>query len=138
MGRPKALERDDVIDLVHVTEEEKRSLLRHCVALVQPSTNESFSIVLMEAWLEGVPVIVHGKCRVTRHHVIQSGGGLYFSSSEDFGAVVATLLEKPALARELGQSGYRYVAERYTWDAVCERFHRVMEELQTQQHSVPV
>jgi glycosyltransferase involved in cell wall biosynthesis len=138
LGRPHALERDDVIDLVHVTEEEKRALLRHCVALVQPSTNESFSIVLMEAWLEGVPVLVHGKCRVTRHHTIQSGGGLYFSTSEDFNAVVGTLLEQPELARELGESGYRYVAERYTWDAVCERFYRVMGELQGQGASVQI
>jgi glycosyltransferase involved in cell wall biosynthesis len=129
LGRPKALERDDVLDIIHVTEEEKRALLRHSTALVQPSTNESFSIVLMEAWLEGVPVLVHGKCHVTRHHVIESGGGLYFSSREDFGAVVGTLVEDPKLARDLAESGYRYVSKRYTWDATCERFYRVMGEL---------
>lgn len=130
LGRPKALERDDVIDIVHVSETEKRRLLRHSVALVQPSVNESFSIVLMEAWLEGVPVLVHSKCRVTRYHVVQSGGGLYFATPEDFAAVVQTLLDDPELSERFGSSGRRYVQSRYTWDAVCDRFTRVMEMLE--------
>ena len=59
LERPAALARSDVIDLARVEESEKASLLSNCVALCQPSVNESFSIVLMEAWQHEVPVLVH-------------------------------------------------------------------------------
>ena len=40
-----------------VDEATKWSLLRHAEALVSPSPYESFSLVLMEAWQAGTPVL---------------------------------------------------------------------------------
>ncbi len=129
LHRPEALTRGDVLDISHVTEEEKHRLIRFSSALCQPSVNESFSIVMMESWLLDRPVIVHASCPVTRYHAVSSGGGLYFSNSSDFSGVVGEILDSAELSATLGRSGFRYVEERYSWDAVLERFDSVMEDL---------
>lgn len=133
--RPAAAHRPDIIDLHHVSEEEKRRLIKHSLLLCQPSKNESFSIVLMEAWLLGSPVLVHAGCPVTKHHAVESGGGLFFGSQTDFGAVVGELLRKPGLRAQLGQAGLVYVKEKYNWDAVLERFDRVMERFSSRKEA---
>lgn len=127
--RPDAFKREDIIDIGYLSEREKRGLVKHAVALVQPSRNESFSIVLMEAWLLGVPVIVDSLCAVTREHVIESNGGLYYSDHKEFGAVVKTLLTDDNLRRQLGMAGREYVKRVYTWPSVLDRFDAVVGEI---------
>ncbi len=112
---------EDVIDLGFVSAEEKMSLMKNALALCQPSTNESFSIVLMEAWQMGTPVIVHGNCAVTREHVLQSNGGLFFSNKKDFVAVLKYLRNNKDQSRILGKQGKQYVEEVYSWKAVLDR-----------------
>ena len=129
LHRPAALERQDIIDVAHVSERDKDRLIRHAALLCQPSTNESFSIVLMESWLLGTPVLVHAECQVTRHHVTQSGGGLYFGDAEDFTQVVSRLTTDLNLREQLAQAGQQYVNERYSWDAVLERFDQVLAQI---------
>jgi glycosyltransferase involved in cell wall biosynthesis len=118
-----------VKDLGFVSEEEKASLMSGALALCQPSVNESFSIVVMEAWLYGTPVIVHGRCDVTRDHVLRSGGGLYFSNEEEFFEVLDTLLEETQLRNFLGRSGKRFVEREYAWNAVLARLSELFQKL---------
>lgn len=121
---------EGVIDLGFVSEEEKRILMRNALALSQPSVNESFSIVMMEAWLEETPVIVHASCDVTKDHVEKSSGGLYFSNSCEFKLVLEELL-KPGLAKELGKYGKNYVKKEYSWKAVLERLYKAFDKFTT-------
>ena len=127
--RPSALSRGDIIDLPHLSELDKQRLLRHALYLCQPSTNESFSIVSMEAWMVGTPVVVHGKCPVTRHHAIESGGGLYFSSSEDLGAVTEYFLSNPGAREKHAAAGRCYVEREYGWDAVLRRYDSALANI---------
>jgi glycosyltransferase involved in cell wall biosynthesis len=83
----------------------------------------------MEAWLLGVPVAVHSGCPVTRHHCVESGGGLYFGNTGDFAGVVNEFAEKPALGRSMGVAGLEYVKQKYSWDAVLARFDAVADKL---------
>jgi glycosyltransferase involved in cell wall biosynthesis len=122
LHRPEAVKREDVIDLPHLSEVEKQRLLRHALYLCQPSTNESFSIVLMEAWMVGTPVAVHAECPVTRHHVVASGGGLYFSSASDLAGVTHYFLSDGDARQKHAELGRRYVEQQYSWGAVLDRF----------------
>jgi glycosyltransferase involved in cell wall biosynthesis len=127
LHRPAALERDDIVDIGHVSEEEKLRLIKHSLCLIQPSVNESFSIVLMEAWRLGAPVVVNGFCPVTKDHVETSGGGLFFTDSDDFSSVMDTITTNDKLRRMLGEAGRRYVLEQYSWSAVLTRFNAAIE-----------
>lgn len=129
LHRSSALSRGDILDLPHVDERDKQRLLRHALYLCQPSTNESFSIVLMEAWMVGTPVVVHGKCPVTRHHVVESRGGLYFSSSGDLGAVTSFYLEHPEVRCAHADAGRSYVESEYSWGAAMRRFDAAVSKL---------
>jgi glycosyltransferase involved in cell wall biosynthesis len=121
-----------VIDLEQVSELDKHRLIRHALATCQPSLNESFSIVMMESWLLGTPVLVHAECVVTREHVVQSGGGLYFANQDEFNAVLELMLKDQVLSHSLAAAGFRYVRERYNWDAVIKRFDRALGEIFSQ------
>lgn len=129
LHRPEVARRSDVIDLPHLSEADKQRLLRHALFLCQPSTNESFSIVIMEAWMVGAPVVVHGACQVTRHHVEMSRGGLYMSSANDLAGVTRYFMETPDARRQHAEDGSTYVAREYSWSAVIERFDAVVNGL---------
>jgi glycosyltransferase involved in cell wall biosynthesis len=90
--------------------------------LCQPSVNESFSIVVMEAWLAGVPVLVHADCEVTRYHAAQSNGGLDFRNYAEFEAVLDLLAGRSELGARMGANGRAYVLEEYAWPTVLRRF----------------
>lgn len=129
LHRPHALSRNDIIDVAHVSELEKQQLLQHARLLVQPSTNESFSIVLMESWLMGSPVLVNAACSVTRSHAIASGGGLYFADLADFAGTVSTLCANETLRRQMAAAGAHYVQDRYCWPAVLEHFDLAVAQI---------
>ncbi len=112
----------DLVDLGFVSEQEKLDAYAAADVFCQPSLNESFSYVLMEAWLCGTPCLVHERCEVTRDHVVQSAGGLVFGNAADFSAAMDRLLEDTTLCREMAESGRRYVLEHYAWPRIVERF----------------
>src|SRR5207302_9255206 len=58
-------EREDVVSLGRVSEEDKYALLAAADALVLPSHLESLGIVLLEAWQVGTPCLVSAKNAVT-------------------------------------------------------------------------
>lgn len=102
-----------------------------CEFLVHPSFFESFSLVMMEAWLHGKAVLVNGECAVTQYHVVQSNGGLYFTSFGEFCETMRLLAEDPGLCRRLGNAGRKYVLGNYTWPSTVGRLQEFLRELET-------
>ena len=122
---------DDIIDLGFISPQDKHDAYAAAVALCQPSLNESFSLVIMEAWLAGTPVIVHTDCAVTREHCQRSNGGLYFADFEEFRGCTEFLLSEPGTARRMGELGGEYVRANYTWDLVLGRLERALRSSDT-------
>lgn len=115
-----------IVDLGFAPEQEKIDAMAACLAFCQPSVNESFSIVLMETWLAGRPVLVHGDCAVTRDHVVRSNGGLWFDDYFTFGECLTWFRDHPAEALIMAESGRAYVRRNYSWDAVMQRFEKAV------------
>ena len=90
---PWGAEIPDVVDLGFVEEQDKRDAYSAAALLCQPSLNESFSLVMMEAWACGTPCLVSAGCAVTREHVAACGGGLYFDGPAEFACMVEYMLE---------------------------------------------
>jgi len=129
LHRPSALKRNDIIDQGFVSELDKHRIIKHSQFLCQPSKNESFSIVIMEAWLLNTPVLVDSGCAVTRAHVIESNGGLYYESAQEFSLVSAKLINNKDLRVTLANLGNAYVKNKYSWSAVLDRFDSVLETI---------
>ena len=109
--------------------DERRAAYAEALALVNPSELESFSIVLMEAWLEGTPALVATGSDVMREHVERSGGGLTFAGYDEYRDGVNALLADEMRRHELGEAGRIYVREQYSWPAVRQRFRDTVERL---------
>jgi glycosyltransferase involved in cell wall biosynthesis len=127
LERPDALLRDDIIDLLPVNEPDKFRLLQDAIALIQPSTMESFSIVLLEAWLMKTPVIVSAKGVVTWYQTQSANGGLNYGSVAELAESIITLYKNESLRAKLGENGHRFVLSNYNWSRVLERFDRAIE-----------
>ena len=119
----------DVVVTGPLSEAMKWSALRAATALVSPSPFEAFSIVLMEAWTAGRPVLVHGRAQATLEHVRRSGGGLAFHGYADFETEVDRLVADGALRETLGEAGRRYVEANFSWDRLIERYANWLERL---------
>ncbi|MFN2515203.1 MAG: glycosyltransferase family 4 protein [Pyrinomonadaceae bacterium] len=128
---------DHFIDFGFVSEARKQNLIRHSKGVVNLSENESFSIVLMEGWLLGVPSVVSAKCGVTTDHVRRSNGGLYVANSEEFGLALKYLEDHDAVRNKLAANGQQYCSRAFSFDAVLGRYlSEFREDRQTEQFSV--
>lgn len=111
-----------IIDLGFVDEQSKHDAYAAASIFCMPGLFESFSIVLMEAWLQGTPVLVHADCAVTVAHARQANGGLWFRSYRQFEACLDRLLGDSATARQLGAQGQQWVQRYCRWEDVAARF----------------
>ena len=120
---------EGVRDLGYLDRDEKTAAYAAATVVCQPSVNESFSIVLMEAWLAGTPVLVHARCPVTTYHTTRAGGGLAFGDFYEFAEALTLLLEDRDRHARLGAQGRAYVETEYSWPAVTTRLTSTLERL---------
>ncbi len=118
---------DGVIDLGLVEEGEKDTLLSHCLALFHPSRNESYSRVIMEAWLHGKPVGAHRECLATATAVEFSRGGWLAGTENEWADLFSSIaeMEEKKLA-EYGENGRDFARENAVWDKVIDRYEKLL------------
>jgi glycosyltransferase involved in cell wall biosynthesis len=126
MAVPK---RSDIVTLGFVSDEEKFNALAASTVVVLPSETESLSMVNLEAWTAGVPVLANGLCQVLKDNCLKADGGLYYTSYEEFAACLDIMLDEPELRRELAESGRRYAEANYSWDAIVGKYLRIFGQL---------
>lgn len=114
-----------------VSEQDKQDALSAATLVVLPSLFESLSIIILEAWLASVPVLVNGRCEVTRQQCRLSNGGLYYTTYDEFVATLDRLLKTPALRAQLGQQGQQFVLQHYTWPIILDQYQNILHQLQS-------
>ena len=115
-----------------LSEQDKRDAFAACSAFALPSTQESFSIVMMEAWAQGRPVIANGKCNVSREHLFSCQGGLLYHNQSEYASAVVNILGDPTQATKTGRKGQQYVRDNFTWQKVIERIEAVFKSTKLQ------
>ena len=124
------LEGDDAVVVAgRQPEEVKWGALQGCAFVVTPSAWESFSLVVLEAWLAGAPVMVNRRCEATMEHCRRSGGGLWFFDYADFEAVADTLLADSALRELLVRNGRSYTRRVFNWGAIVDRYETLAQRI---------
>jgi len=108
-----------------VDEGDKLSAMAGAIAVVQPSRLESFSIVTLEAFSVGTPVIANALSRVLTDHCRKANAGLYYGDFEEFEEVLTLLLNDRNLARSLGRNGQTYVKDNYGWNRLLPKYELV-------------
>ncbi len=67
-----------------VSEEDKFDGVAASDVLVMPSYYESLSIVALEAWAIGTPVLANAKCDVLKGQCLRSNAGLFYENADEF------------------------------------------------------
>lgn len=125
----------DVIDLGFVDIQDKYDATGASEFLCQPSKNESFSLVIMESWLCGRPVLVHDHCEVTKNFARESEGGLYFEDYFEFEGCTNYLLNHKETANRMGQNGREYVIRNFDWNVITRRYREFFEKIEKRQQN---
>jgi glycosyltransferase involved in cell wall biosynthesis len=112
-----------------ITEEEKVAALRQCRVLVMPSPYESLSVITLEAWKLGTPVLANARCRVLMGQCLRSNAGLFYHGYAEFAEALKLLLSRPEVGEKLGAQGKRYVDEEYSWERVEEKLEGLFGRL---------
>jgi glycosyltransferase involved in cell wall biosynthesis len=120
-----------VVDLGFLPIEEMPHAFAAAEAVVQPSTNESFSRLVMEAWLAGTPVIANASGEVVAWHCERSGGGLVYADDHEFVHCLRFVAQAPKAAAALAEAGRQYVLANYTWDLVLDRMEESLARFVT-------
>ena len=116
-------ERDDIVPLGRVSDEDKYALLEAADVLVLPSHLESLGIVLLEAWQVGTPCLVSAKNKITTGQVARAGGGASYDREGFAKALGAVLANREAL----GESGRLYVQAECAWPAFDTRLEHLVD-----------
>ena len=98
--------------------------------LVMPSYYESLSMVALEAWALGKPVLANGRCDVLKGQCIRSAAGLYYESYEEFAETLYALESKGPLHTRLGENGREYFRAHYTWPVIEQKYLDMFARLQ--------
>lgn len=119
----------DIVPLGFVSEQDKYDGLHAATVFIMPSLFESLSIIILEAWLMGTPVLVNGRCEVLKHQCRQSNGGLYYTSYEEFESGLTLLLNSPNLRQQLGRQGSQFASTHYNWDTIMIKYRALFETI---------
>jgi len=122
-------DRPDVRYIGTVSDADKFDALAGCTALVYSGRLDSLSMVTLEAWAMGRPVVVSARAPVLASMSRRAGAGLPYGSADEFAEVLELLLERPALAAALGEQGRAFVARTYTWPGVVEKYLDLFAEI---------
>jgi glycosyltransferase involved in cell wall biosynthesis len=112
-----------------VSDEEKFDAIAAADVLIMPSPYESLSIVVLEAWALGKPVLVNGRCDVLRGQVLRSRGGLFYESADEFVEGLWTLDGTGPAGSLLGRQGREYYRRHYSWPVVDMKYRDLFEKL---------
>src|SRR3712207_2806173 len=101
--------------LGYVSDADKFDAIAAAEALVMPSYYESLSMVALEAWALGRPVLANASCDVLAGQCIRSNAGLYYTSGAEFSAALDRLRADTHLAAALGRNGRAFYQRHYAW-----------------------
>jgi glycosyltransferase involved in cell wall biosynthesis len=112
-----------------ISDRDKFDAIAASEALMMPSRFESLSMVALEAWGLGRPVLANGRCDVLRGQTIRSRAGLYYDSFPEFAEALFTLTSNRALHRAFGDNGRRFYERHYAWPVIQRKYEDMLGQL---------
>jgi glycosyltransferase involved in cell wall biosynthesis len=118
-----------ITHLGFLPDQDKFDALAASDLLIMPSFYESLSMVALEAWALGKPVLVNGRCDVLKGQALRSNGGLYYDTPEEFAEAVYMLEGAGPVNAILGRNGREYFKRNYAWPVIERKYMDMFERL---------
>ena len=120
-----------------LSDEDKFDALAASDLLIMPSYFESLSMVALEAWALGRPVLANGRCDVLKGQCLRSNAGLFYESYEEFAETLYALESNGPLHTRLGVNGRDYFASHYAWPVIERKYLDMFQRLGTSRDPLP-
>lgn len=121
-----------------LSDEEKFDALAGADVLIMPSQYESLSMVALEAWALGKPVLANGRCDVLRGQCVRSNAGLYYETFEEFAEALYALEATGPIGAVLGRNGREFFRRHYTWPVIDRKYFEMFDRLKRETPGAPV
>jgi glycosyltransferase involved in cell wall biosynthesis len=97
--------------------------------LIMPSYFESLSMVALEAWALGKPVLANARCDVLKGQCIRSNAGLYYERYAEFAETLHAIEHNRWLAGSLGRNGRQFFQSNYDWRVIERKYLDMLAQL---------
>jgi glycosyltransferase involved in cell wall biosynthesis len=97
--------------------------------LVMPSYFESLSMVALEAWALGRPVLANARCDVLKGQCLRSNAGLYYENRHEFVEALNAIEHNRWLAASLGRNGRQFYRDQYDMPVIERKYREMLERL---------
>lgn len=113
-----------------VSEPTKTSLMNGALAIINPSTVESLSLLTLEALSLGKYIIANKRCQVMMEHERRSLGAVKcYGSYKNFTEILNDTLHNPTLLEEIRDVAQQYVTNNYDWDTVIGKYKQILTQI---------
>jgi glycosyltransferase involved in cell wall biosynthesis len=111
---------------------ERLHALEAATVVVVPSPYESLSLLALEAFAVGTPVLANARAEVLVDHCRRSNAGLFYADRWEFVEALKLLEQDAALRAAMGQNGKQYINRHYRWNTILTKYERLFSRLRSQ------
>ena len=115
-----------------LSDAERLLALEAATVVVVPSPYESLSLLALESFAVGTPVLANARSEVLVDHCRKSNAGLYYADRDEFGECLRLLIGDPRLRAALGRNGRDYIRRNYRWDVIMSKYDKMFTRLKPQ------
>lgn len=115
-----------------LSERERLQALEAATVVAVPSPYESLSLLALEAFAVGTPILANARSDVLVSHCLRSNAGLFYADRDEFTACLSLLVGDEPLRAAMGQNGRDYVRRHYRWDVILAKYERMIARVRGQ------
>lgn len=112
-----------------VDDQDKYDAMAAAEVLIMPSYLESLSMVALEAWAMGKPVLANAKCDVLQGQCLRSNAGLFYANYAEFAETLRAIDTTPSLQAALGRNGRAFFERHYAWPVIVKKYLDMLDQL---------
>jgi len=112
-----------------LSERERLQALEAATVVVVPSPFESLSLLALEAFAVGTPILANARSDVLVDHCRRSNAGLYYADGDEFVEGLTLLVADEPLRAAMGRNGRDYVRRHYRWDVILSKYERMIAKV---------
>jgi len=109
-----------------LSERERVQALEAATVVAVPSPYESLSLLALESFAVGTPILANARSEVLADHCVRSNAGLYYADRDEFVECLKLLLIDARLRAAMGRNGRDYIRRNYRWDVILAKYERMI------------
>jgi len=109
-----------------LSERERLQALEAATVVVVPSPYESLSLLALEGFAVGTPILANARSDVLVERCVRSNAGLFYADRDEFVEALKLLMMDGQLRAAMGQNGREYVKKNYRWDVILSKYDRMI------------